>query len=148
MKKIVPLFLTALFLLPMLKAQLPGASDSSFIISLNQQIDKYVIEKNTTALDTMYAEDFVFSHGSGLIEGKQGWLKTAASGNYMLRQHDSVKVEMHPGLAILRGNLLVHRMDADKPVRYHLKYIRVYAFRNKRWQMISHITTWERHEAF
>jgi hypothetical protein len=45
-------------------------SDSSFLIVLNQQIDDYVVSKNTAALSKLYAADFIFSHGSGKIEGK------------------------------------------------------------------------------
>ena len=127
-------------------AQVPGVPDSSAIITLNQQIDNYVVQQNTANLDKIYAEDFVFSHGSGRIEGKQGWLKSVAKGNFLLRQHDSVTVEMHPGIAIVRGKLSVQKKGAVKTDRYHLKYIRVYAFRNKVWQLISHVTTSEYHE--
>jgi Domain of unknown function (DUF4440) len=121
-------------------------TDSSHLIMLNQAIDNYVVQRNVQALDTLYANDFVFSHGSGKIEGKSGWLMTVEKGNYPMRQHDSVTVEMHPGLAIVKGKMSIHRIDKDKTARYHLRYIRVYALRNKRWQMISHNTTHERHE--
>ena len=102
--------------------------------------------KNVTALDTLYAEDLVFSHGSGRIEGKAGWIKTVGRNNYPLRKHDSVIVEMHAGIAIVRGKMTIQRIDKDKTVRYTLKYVRVYAFRKQTWQMISHITTHEHHD--
>ncbi len=57
---------------------------------INQQIDDHVMQKNARALDTLYAEDLVFSHGSGRIEGKAGWMKTVGRNNYPLRKHDSV----------------------------------------------------------
>ena len=122
-----------------------ATNDSSRLVALNQQIDTYVIQKNMTALDTLYAADFVFSHGTGLVEGKAGWLKTVANGTYLLRQHDSVKVEMHPGIAIVKGKMDNRRINASdhKTVTYHLRYIRVYALRNKSWVMISHNTTFE-----
>lgn len=121
-------------------------SDSSFLINRNQQIDSYVVEHNTTALDSLYAEDFVFSHGSGRIEGKKGWFTSVAKGSFISRLHDSVTVEFHPQLAILRGKLSVQKKGKEKTDRYHLYYIRVYAFRKNSWQMISHITTNEYHE--
>ncbi len=65
MKKII-LFI---FFIPaqiiLLKAQDFSQSDSGLIITLNQQIDNYVVLHNTAALDKLYAGDFVFSHGSG-----------------------------------------------------------------------------------
>ena len=137
--------LPALIMGLLLQAQ-PATRDSLQLLSLNQQIDQYVVERNTTALDSLYADDFVFSHGSGKVEGKAGWIVTVARNNYPLRQHDSVKVELHPGIAILKGKMSIHRVGPDKTHKYHLRYIRVYALRNNRWQMISHHTTYEWHE--
>ena len=121
-------------------------ADSNFIILRNQQIDTYVVEHNTTALDSLYADDFVFSHGSGRVEGKQGWFTSVAKGSFLSRLHDSVTVEFHPQLAIVRGKLSVQKKNKEKTDRYHLYYVRVYALRKNTWQMISHITTREYHE--
>ena len=137
MKKVTSFLLVALCQSNLVTAQMTTITDSSFIVSLNQQIDNLVIEQNTAALDSMYASDFVFSHGSGKIEGKQGWFISVAKGNFLTRQHDSVSVELHEGLAIVRGKLSVRKKN--------LKYVRVYANRQKRWQLISHITTAEFH---
>jgi ketosteroid isomerase-like protein len=121
-------------------------SDSLYLISFNQQIDDDVVKQDTSRLKTSYAEDFVFSHGSGRVEGKAGWLRSVAKGNFLLRQHDSVTVEMHPDLAILKGKLSVQKKNKEKVDRYHLKYIRVYVYRKKQWLLVSHSTTFEVHE--
>lgn len=146
MKKLVLFLLITVVQAPLLNAQGPGFADSSFIITLNQQIDNYVVEHDVTALDKLYAADFVFSHGSGKVEGKQGWFKSVAKGSFISRLHDSVTVELHKELAVVRGKLSVQKKNADKTERYHLKYIRIYVYLDKRWQMISHITTAEWHE--
>ncbi len=138
--------LLVLCLTTIINAQTFYTTDSSHVIIINQQIDNYVMQKNARALDTLYAEDLVFSHGSGRIEGKAGWMKTVGRNNYPLRKHDSVTVEMHPGIAIVRGKMAIQRIDKGKTVRYTLKYVRVYAFRKQTWQMISHITTHEHHD--
>ncbi len=146
MKSTICLFLVTLLSTSLVTAQTAAGPDSSYIISLNQQIDNFVVVQNVAALDTLYAADFVFSHGTGKIEGKAGWLKTVGKTKYPSRQHDSVTVELHPDLAIARGKLFIQRIDGGKTERYQLKYIRVYALRSKRWHMISHITTYELHE--
>ena len=145
MKRAIFLLLV-LCLTTFINAQTFYTTDSSHVIIINQQIDNYVMQKNAIALDTLYAEDLVFSHGSGRIEGKAGWIKTVGRNNYPLRKHDSVSVEMHPGIAIVRGKMAIQRIDKDKTVRYTLKYVRVYALRKQTWQMISHITTHEHHD--
>lgn len=121
-------------------------SDSSFLVRFNQQIDDDVVKKNIPSLEKAYADDFVFSHGSGRVEGKAPWLKSAGKGLFISRTHDSVKVEMHPDVAIVKGKLSVAKTNKEKTDRYHLYYIRVYAKRNNTWQMISHSTTAEYHE--
>ena len=146
MQKIKTTLLLLLIPFVVLQAQVSEQTDSSFMIILNQQIDDYVVKQQVEPLSKLYADDFVFSHGSGKVEGREGWLKSVAKGNFLLRQHDSVTVEMHPELAIVRGKLSVHKNNKDKIDRYHLKYFRLYAYRNKQWQLISHITTSEWHE--
>ncbi len=122
------------------------AKDSMYFISLNQQIDSCVVEQNMAALDTLYAEDFIFSHGTGLIEGKTRWLSTVRKTKYPERKHDSVTVEVHPDMAIVRGKLYIQRFDKGQIVKYTLKYVRIYALRKKIWQLVSHITTEEQDE--
>ncbi len=140
--KCLVLFLTIFTLHPQARA----GKDSSLLIAMNQRIDHFVVEQNVAALDSMYARDFVFSHGSGKIEGKQGWLNSVARGGFIARQHDSVTVEMHPAVGILRGKLSVQKKNAKGIDKYHLKYVRIYALRERRWVLISHITTHEYHE--
>ncbi|MEI9808876.1 MAG: nuclear transport factor 2 family protein [Bacteroidota bacterium] len=146
MKKVVLLFLIPVFLIREIKSQAAAGTDSAYLISLNQQIDQYVVQRNAAALDTLYALDFVFSHGSGKVEGKAGWMTTVERTNYTLRQHDSVTAELHPGVAVIKGKMSIQRVGSDKTDRYQLKYIRVYAWRKGRWWLVSHNTTFERHE--
>lgn len=144
MKKIVIATLASLLCSFVTLAQ--TSSDSSILLLLNQQIDNYVVANNVISLDKLYADDFVFSHGSGRVEGKQGWFTSVAKGSFLQRQHDSVTVELHTNIAILKGKLSVTKKGTKENSRYHLKYLRVYALRNLQWQMISHITYWEVHE--
>jgi len=123
-----------------------GQADSSYLISLNQQIDNGVVKNDTNGIKNLYAADFVFSHGSGKVEGRESWLRSVAKGSFILRQHDSVTVELHAATAIVRGKLSVQKKNGDKVDRYFLRYVRVYAKREKQWQMISHFTFYEYHE--
>lgn len=145
MKKIFLVIIIVIVQISGTRAQGNTTADSSLLIILNQQIDNYVVLRNIEALNNLYADDFVFSHGSGRVEGKAGWFKSVAKGSFVLRQHDSVTVELHPGIGILRGKLSVQKKTDKENSRYHLKYIRVYALKDKQWQMISHFTYWEYH---
>jgi len=126
-------------------AQTLPSLDSNRILMLNQHIDDNVVKQNIAELEKEYAVDFVFTHGSSNIDGKTSWLRSVAKGGFAKRQHDSVTVEMHGDIAIVRGKLSVEKKNKEKTARYCLRYVRVYTYREARWQMISHFTTSEFH---
>lgn len=120
------------------------ATDSAKLLLLNQEIDTKVVSKNVDALEHLYANDFVFSHGSGRVEGKKSWMQTVKRANYLLRQHDSVTVELHGKIAVVNGKMNIEKQNKEKVDHYWLKYVRVYQ-RKKHWQLISHTTVEEKH---
>lgn len=119
--------------------------DSALLVQLNQEIDQAVVNKDTALLRKRYADDFVFSHGSGRVEGRGSWFGSVMRNNYPQRSHDSVTVELHPDIAIVKGKMTIQRVAKEKTDKYYLKYIRVYAKRGQ-WLLISHSTTWEMHD--
>ena len=142
------IFFTPVFLFVSysLSAQTEASLDNKLVM-LNQQIDNFVIEKNTKGLDTLYADDFIFTHGTGRIDTKPSWLKSVGGSNsrFLLRRHDSVTIEKHNEFILLKGRMDIERKDQNNLARYYLRYIRVYALRNNRWQLASHTTTHETH---
>ena len=115
--------------------------------SINRQIDQAVIDKDIDYLEKHYTDDFVFTHGTGKVDSKESWLKGVmdTSTHYILRKHDSTSVELHNKISIVRGKLSVQRQSDKNITSYSLKYVRVYVFRQKRWQLLSHYTTMEWH---
>jgi hypothetical protein len=122
----------------------PATQDTSsaYIASLNAFIDHSVVSKNKAALDTLYADDFMFTHGTGHIDSKASWLKGIMDPQtvYISREHDSVVVERHDHIAMIYGKLTITRKDGEGRTKYAIKYVRVYLYQNNRWQMISHRT--------
>jgi hypothetical protein len=115
---------------------------------LNRQIDQAVCDKNLDFMKKHYGDDFVFTHATGTIDSKDSWIKNIANmapDRFLSREHDSTKVELHGDVAIIFGKLTVARQGKDKVSRYALLYVRVFALRNRIWQMISHKSTSEAH---
>lgn len=110
--------------------------------ALNRNIDRAVISKDMKLLQDAYSQDFVFTHGTGHIDSKDSWLKNVESAKtkFISRDHDSTQVELHNDVAIVTGKLTIARQGDPNVVRYAIRYVRVYAWRNKRWQMLSHRT--------
>lgn len=115
--------------------------------NINRSIDEAVVKKDVNKLKQVYADDFVFTHGTGYVEGKNSWIKDVENPTkkFTSRVHDSTLVELHDNVAIVTGSLAITRSDADKLVRYGIRYVRVFALRNKSWQLISHRTVKEWH---
>lgn len=117
------------------------------IDQLNQSIDNAVVKKDIAFLKKHYSDDYVFTHFTGLIDSKESWIRNIESmgdARFTKRQHDSTTVELHGDVAIIFGKLSVERESKEKKLsNYALWYVRVYALRNKVWQMVSHRSTEE-----
>jgi len=113
------------------------------IEAVNGRIEGAVVSKDLASLDALYADDFMFTHGTGLVQTKRQWLDALRSDEtrFLSRQLDSTSIELHPEIAIVTGRLLVCRQSEAGEVRYGLQYVRVYSMKTGLWQLISHYTT-------
>jgi hypothetical protein len=118
-----------------------------YLLRLNKLLDQAVVDKDASFLQKHYADDFYFKHGTGLIDSKRSWMKNVldTSAAFHSRSHDSVFVEWHGNVAVLAGTLIVKRRAGTKLRGYGLRYIRVYGYRKKVWQLLSHRTIQEWH---
>src|SRR5688572_25831888 len=90
----------------------PGQSTeetSKQIDDLNRTIDQAVVKLDLATLEKHYGDDFVFTHGTGHVDSKHTWLKSVQHGQFISREHDSTKVELHDDIAIVSGKLSVER---------------------------------------
>jgi ketosteroid isomerase-like protein len=131
-------------------AQIAGADSAVVkrVDELNRKIDNAVVAKDIGTLQQYYGEDFIFTHGTGLIDSKKSWLEAIKkNAGYVSREHDSIQVELHKDIALVFGKLTVTRLQPakDGTSKYSLHYVRVFALRKKKWEMISHRTTSEWH---
>jgi ketosteroid isomerase-like protein len=113
------------------------------IESINHSLEEAIVAKDFARLEALYADDFVFTHGTGLVQTKRQWLDSLRSieTRFLTRELDSTSVELHPDVAIVTGRLLVCRQSTSGAVRYGLQYVRVYSQKSGLWQLISHRTT-------
>ena len=114
------------------------------IDSINRALDRAYVKKDIPFLKKHYAEDFYFLHATGMVDSKSSWIGKLEGPNSQLllsREHDSTLVELHDNVAIVTGILTVLFVPAANRDGYAIRYIRVYALRNKVWQLISHHST-------
>jgi hypothetical protein len=115
----------------------------------NRILDRAVVKQDVATMQKYFGDDFYFKHSTGQIDSKESWItsiKGLKEGNrFTSREHDSTEVELHGDVAIVAGKLSVAREAQPQVRKYYLTYIRVFALRNKTWQLISHRTTKEWH---
>ncbi|MEO7802710.1 MAG: nuclear transport factor 2 family protein [Ginsengibacter sp.] len=128
------------------RAQKVNTIDSAKIAiivdSTNRALDHAVVAKDGAFLQKHYADDFVFHHGGGMLDNKQSWINfvTSDKANYKSREHDSISVEVHRNIAIVKGMLTISNPADNQPNTYAIKYYRTYVYRNRNWQLLSHNT--------
>jgi len=114
-----------------------SAQESVSNLTLDSLLEAAVLRQDRRALDTLYAQDFQFSHGTGEQDTKATWLSyvLATRAPFRRRLVDSVLVEIHPDMTITAGRLWVESVDAG---RYGWRFVRVWRRVGQRWQLASH----------
>ena len=132
-------------LLLLLFISIPALSQEAELLNFEKNIEKAVVAADIPFLDKVYADDFRFKHGTGLVDSKSSWLKAVeqARGKYISRVLDSVEVEIHDKIGITNGKITVTRKTDKADKKYMVKYVRVYVKNEQQWKMIMHRTVFE-----
>jgi len=125
---------------------LPGQScgsekDWEELIAVEKAIAAAVVNLDFESMDWIYADEFVFYHSTGVVEGKDDWIRKLRNGDavYTARIVDSLEVDFHGDTAITSGRIHLKTKSADPQRReFTVWYYRIYEKRDGRWQMVSH----------
>ena len=116
-------------------------SDEAVLRSLERAQANAVVEMNFDVLEEIYADDFIFTHGTGEVHDKTRWFDALSSGrDYLSREHEMIEIELHDDLGIVYGVLLVHAKINGIEGQFRARYVRVYEQRGDRWLLVSHRT--------
>ena len=116
-------------------------SDEAVLRSLERAQANAVVEMDFDVLEEIYADDFIFTHGTGEVHDKTRWFDALSSGrDYLSREHEMIEIELHDDLGIVYGVLLVHAKINEVEGQFRARYVRVYEQRGDRWLLVSHRT--------
>src|SRR3954470_5946076 len=106
---------------------------------LDVSVDELASEGKFEALSALLADDFRYSHSTGLVQDKQEWLGSLKP---LVGKRDRVanvvNVEMHGDIAVVKGELDVVWREA--PTKYN-RYVRMYRQVEGTWRAISQVTS-------
>jgi hypothetical protein len=124
----------------------PGAE----VLEFERKMEAAVVRGDVAYVDSVSASDLSFTHGDGWTTGgeplsvddRKGFLKRVENKTYLVRDLDSVKVEMHGDIAITYGRYIAENRVADpaKGAWFSVWFERVYAKRDGHWLYVSHRT--------
>jgi ketosteroid isomerase-like protein len=112
------------------------------IVRLEHAQAAAVVAADLPTLDAIYADDFRFTHGTGEVQTKTEWLDDLRTGRrvYESREVTDLDVERHGDIAVTYGRLEIRLRRDGQNQYFSARYVRVYARRDERWQLISHRT--------
>lgn len=134
------LFFILLVLSSMTQAQDTTGTTVQLVIQINDAVEKTLVNKNITTLDTLFANDLLFFHGGGNVDNKKSYLARVPKSNYASRTTDSTNVEIHDNAALVTGQVIVYNGGEKPKPPYGIRYVRLYTLRNGRWVLVSHRT--------
>ncbi len=105
---------------------------------LDASIDDLASAGDMTALSAVLADEFVYSHSTGLVQDKQAWLASLpALVSQRRRVASDITVEVHADVAVVYGDLDI--VWNDRPTKYN-RYVRVFRYSGGAWLAISQRT--------
>ena len=119
------------------------------MLELERNMEAAVVRGDVAFVDSITSPDLVFVHGDGwasggepiLTDNKRAFLKRVGTQQYLARDLDSVKVEMHGDVAITYGRYIGHyKSGPPEHAWFSVWFERVYAKQDGQWKFLSHRT--------
>jgi ketosteroid isomerase-like protein len=111
------------------------------LADLDRAIDSAVSDRDSSVLESLLAEDFIYTHSNGRSQPKTEFIAAIAQREDPPRRVLSdIQVELHGDVAVSRGDLDIRYLD-DRPDLF-MRYIRVYRQFGTEWRAISHRTVY------
>ena len=126
--------------------------EAAEVIAFQTAVEDAVVKGDTAFIRKAIADDFTMVHGdiwirggpADHVDGKDDFLRYAATKHYTVRDDDHVRVEMHGDVAIAYGRYVgyVPGKVATTPSQgwFSAWYERVYEKHGGQWQIVSHRT--------
>jgi Domain of unknown function (DUF4440) len=116
----------------------PETELAAQLIALDPQIDTAMAQQDGQRLDSLLADDFIYTHSNGLSQPKTDFIAAILKReNPPRRDLSEVQAEVHSDITVTRGNLDVVYDDNRRLV---FRYVRIWRLVDGAWRAISHRT--------
>lgn len=141
-------FIASLFLLlaasSVVFAQTKGKKDSAMgaereLLKVNKEYDEGLVRGDTSALDRIFGEEFIYTSTSGEVVNKSQQLELIRSGQMKIESgaSDNVQVRFYGNMALVIGSFKAKGQFKGQAFDSTERYTSVWVKRGGRWQLIA-----------
>jgi ketosteroid isomerase-like protein len=109
------------------------------IIDLDKKRMTAMAQKDVATLNTLLADDLVYTHSSARLDTKQSLIGAMESGStvYTSVEPTDVKAQDLGDTVVLTGSCRISVMSGGRPNSFGVRFTDVYANKGGRWQMVA-----------
>jgi len=108
---------------------------------LQVQADRFqaIVDADIKALDSVLADDLVYTHSTGSVESKADFLQSLATGtvDYKALSPSNQRVRIYDDVAVVNGDVDLHVAASGREHHVSMRFTEVYVHIGERWQLIS-----------
>jgi ketosteroid isomerase-like protein len=115
------------------------AGNGQTVIDLDRKRMQAMAAKDIATLETLLADDLVYTHSSARLDTKQSLIVGMTSGStvYTAVEPSNVKAQDFGDTVVLTGECQIKVTANGAPNAFGVRFTDVYARRNGRWQMVT-----------
>jgi len=115
------------------------AGNAEKIIELDRKRMSAMAEGDVATLDTLLADDLVYTHSSARLDTKRSLIEGMRSGStvYSAVTPSDVKAQECGDAVVLTGTARISVRSGGNAMNFGVRFTDVYANRGGRWQMVA-----------
>ena len=115
------------------------ADNGQAIIALDKQRMDAMCQKDIATLDTLLADDLVYTHSSARLDTKQSLIGGMESGTtvYTAIEPSDVKAQDYGNTVVLTGAARIRVTANGNPLDFAVRFTDVYVNKGGQWQMVA-----------
>ncbi len=115
------------------------AGNAETVIDLDKKRMQAMVAKDLATLESLLADDLVYTHSSARLDTKQSLIVGMTSGStvYTAVEPSDVKAQDLGDSVVLTGVAQIRVVANGTPNAFGVRFTDVYARRNGRWQMVT-----------
>jgi len=115
------------------------ASNGQAVIDLDKKRMQAMATKDTATLESLIADDLIYTHSSARLDTKRSLIDNMTSGStvYTAVEPSDVKAQDLGDTVVLTGIAQIKVTANGNPLAFGVRFTDVYARRDGRWQMVT-----------